>query len=199
MGARTEWLPAEQFMNINNWDESLKPSVSSYIEQVEKWIASMEGLEFVETKTISEIKEEEDVNLSNPTENAIITNPDAVVSKVSTQSGEKPYACSQCGKAFSRKNDLTRHIRTHSGEKPFSCIQCGKVFARKGALTIHYRIHSGEKRFACNECGKAFTQKSNLTEHLRVHSGEKPFRCEKCGKFFKHERSRNFHVKRCQK
>ena len=39
MGGRTEWLPAEQFMNVNNWDDSLKPSATHYIQQVEEWIA----------------------------------------------------------------------------------------------------------------------------------------------------------------
>ena len=56
MGARTEWLPAEHFMNINNWDDSLKPSASHYIQQVEEWIASKEGLELVETKKIQKSK-----------------------------------------------------------------------------------------------------------------------------------------------
>ena len=31
LGAQTEWLPAEEFLNINNWDDSIKPSASHYI------------------------------------------------------------------------------------------------------------------------------------------------------------------------
>ena len=67
MGARTEWLPAEQFMNIDNWDESLKPSASYYIAQVEEWIASREEMKLVETNTIPDIGliEEQEVNISN--------------------------------------------------------------------------------------------------------------------------------------
>ena len=42
MGAQTEWLPAEKFENINNWDDALKPAASHYIKEVEEWIASVE-------------------------------------------------------------------------------------------------------------------------------------------------------------
>ena len=231
MGAQTEWIPAEQFMNIYNWDDSLKPSASHYIEQVEEWIVSKEGLKFVESKTFPDvgvITEEQEVNLSNPT-NAIITNPVAVKSKLSTRSGVKPFACSQCERKFSHRGLLNRHLRVHSGEKPFACSQCGKAFTRKGHLNDHLRVHSGEKPhacnqcekkfsrrydlvrhhrihsdsgerpFACSQCGKAFFHKGDLNRHLRVHTDGKTFGCEMCGKFFKHERSRNFHVKRCQK
>ena len=45
MGAQTEWLPAEHFMNINNWEDSLKPSALYYIKQVEEWISSKEECE----------------------------------------------------------------------------------------------------------------------------------------------------------
>ena len=41
MCARTEWLLAEEFENIDNWDDSLKPSASHYIKQAEEWITSM--------------------------------------------------------------------------------------------------------------------------------------------------------------
>ena len=194
MGARTEWLPAEQFMNITNWDDSLKPSASHYIQQVVVWIASKEGLEVVETKTIPDvevIREEAGVNLSNTT--------NAVMSKLPTLFVEKPFACRQCGKAFSQKSNLINHVRVHSGEKPFACSQCGKAFSQKNNLIIHLRTHSGEKPFACSKCGKAFSQKAHLTDHLRTHSGEKPFRCEKCLKFFSYISSRNVHMKRCNK
>jgi hypothetical protein len=42
MGAQTEWLPADQLTNIDNWEDSLKPSASQYIKQVEEWISSKE-------------------------------------------------------------------------------------------------------------------------------------------------------------
>ena len=52
-------------------------------------------------------------------------------------SGEKPYKCLHCPKAFSQSSNLITHSRKHTGCKPYPCTECGRAFQRKVDLRRH--------------------------------------------------------------
>uniref|UniRef100_A0A3Q2GID2 C2H2-type domain-containing protein n=1 Tax=Cyprinodon variegatus TaxID=28743 RepID=A0A3Q2GID2_CYPVA len=87
---------------------------------------------------------------------------------------EKPFSCLTCGRKFSEKRSMLRHIRVHTGEKPFQCLTCGKRFSLKDTLSRHIKIHTGEKSYSCSVCGKRFIQSFGLTRHIRTHTRQRP-------------------------
>ncbi|KAJ1504665.1 hypothetical protein HMI56_001517, partial [Coelomomyces lativittatus] len=57
----------------------------------------------------------------------------------------KPFACRfpPCKASFNRNHDLKRHERIHTGEKRWECNVCGRAFGRRDALSRHTSAPGG--------------------------------------------------------
>ncbi|XP_052762849.1 zinc finger and SCAN domain-containing protein 21-like isoform X21 [Mya arenaria] len=49
--------------------------------------------------------------------------------------------CTTCGKLFSYRTDMIRHVRSHTGEKPYQCPHCLKRFSVKSNMKAHMVVH----------------------------------------------------------
>ena len=98
--------------------------------------------------------------------------------------GDKPFKCSLCPRAFTTSSQHRLHVKRHEGVKQFKCELCSKCFLNKDTYKTHLRRHKGEKPFSCKICKKSFAESWALTKHLRSHTGQQPYLCKECGKRF---------------
>ena len=113
-------------------------------------------------------------------------------SKILKKKIHREYICEMetCGRVFSDKSSLRKHLLTH-GEKLFVCEICKKKFLDNSKLRRHSLVHSGEKPYSCPMCPKKFSLDFNLRTHMRIHSGEKPYACVYPGCFKRFSQSSN--------
>jgi hypothetical protein len=87
----------------------------------------------------------------------------------------KPHQCDYpgCSLTFVTQQQRDVHRKKHTGEKPFECTVCGKAFAYRDLLKSHMRsgVHGeADKKFTCTICGEGFSDSSNRTKHTKsVH------------------------------
>uniref|UniRef100_A0A1I8AYD6 C2H2-type domain-containing protein n=1 Tax=Meloidogyne hapla TaxID=6305 RepID=A0A1I8AYD6_MELHA len=89
--------------------------------------------------------------------------------------GEKPYECpwQNCGKRYSRLENLKTHVRKHTGERPYRCTSCDSAFTNASDRSKHVeRVHGGKKRYRCTDCQCAYTDPSSLRKHILNAHGQ---------------------------
>ncbi|XP_067931832.1 zinc finger protein 341-like isoform X2 [Watersipora subatra] len=61
--------------------------------------------------------------------------------KTKKSSPNRQLSCDWCKKTFQKNFDLEQHKRAHTGEKPFQCVVCGRAFSQKSNVKKHMQTH----------------------------------------------------------
>lgn len=58
--------------------------------------------------------------------------------------GEKPYKCNYCEKAYCQSNELTKHLRVHLGDNVYQCVLCPLRCPTVKSVREHFSTHKND-------------------------------------------------------
>ncbi|XP_001843304.2 zinc finger protein with KRAB and SCAN domains 7 isoform X1 [Culex quinquefasciatus] len=99
----------------------------------------------------------------------LASNSDALRKHELTHAEVQPvHTCEICGKQFAARKNLTRHMLIHTGELPYKCDMCTRAYRQAGDLKDHIRgQHTKETPYACSNCDCRFRNVSMLHVHRK--------------------------------
>ena len=90
--------------------------------------------------------------------------------KISVHGGvqQRTNDCPTCGKQFSCRDNLKKHITEIHEEKKYNCELCDKKFSQAWGMKQHIEtVHDGQKNHKCENCGNSFAQSGTLFNHKK--------------------------------
>lgn len=101
--------------------------------------------------------------------------------------GEKPFTCRDCNKAFSDPAACKAHEKTHRWVTGSVCLHCFFFTTYRDLSVLKLTVSlpaSPLKPYSCSTCGKSYRQISLLNLHRKRHTGEARYSCRVCSKLF---------------
>lgn len=82
------------------------------------------------------------------------------------------YKCKQCGETWATYSTLQRHIRSaHTGDRPYQCKLCNKAYFSKAYLNRHKITHDDALKIPCSICSRRYVRPDYLKLHMqKMHS-----------------------------
>ncbi|EAT37714.1 AAEL010310-PA, partial [Aedes aegypti] len=108
------------------------------------------------------------------------------------------YVCDpNCSKAFSKTEELHKHLYDSHTQVIYKCILCKENFDSKVTIQVHYAVaHSNEvKLYRCSACAEAFRSEREFRNHIRSrHITPGAVQCVFCRVVCSSELEMQFHL-----
>ena len=109
------------------------------------------------------------------------------IQNVTFPSQASPAHTCACGKTFSYKKTLKRHINRTKPTHQFTCQRCPRRCDTNNQLKLHQFTHqeTAVKKYVCERCGNHFAYPQSLSRHIaQIHTASNEFICDACGMGF---------------
>ena len=111
---------------------------------------------------------------------------------VTDEESSPKATCQECGKQFTRSDNLERHLKSVHGSPTHKCVDCEQTFKCFDSFLRHLETRIKQDLNKCRKCEKVFCNFKKLWAHF---TAEHPIlSCEYCGQTFTTKRSLKLHT-----
>lgn len=84
--------------------------------------------------------------------------------------GKTLLKCGDCSQVFKFQSQFVIHQRVHTGERPYQCPKCDKAFSKNSNLNLHLKTHrKNDESQKCQICCRRFPC-SEYEDHVKSHT-----------------------------